>query len=181
MRIGLIVAVAVVAAQSVTTASAAGCNLGAVARWVPFKGAAYQSEAYSNGATCAGAVVTIVIRARNGEVLWTDSTAAKHLLTFADAKTPKQMKAGLADWLSQSHTFKSSGDLPAWKKDEDAPATVGEFPFYPEEGMEQAGYSQIRAEKRALFCYVQGMESLACIAIDKNGAATKVGVQSFPG
>jgi hypothetical protein len=58
---------------------------------------------------------------------------------------------------------------------------LGEFPFYPEEGMDQVTYEQIRAEKQKIFCYVQGMESIACVAISKNGAATKIGVQTFPG
>jgi hypothetical protein len=31
-----------------------------------------------------------------------------------------------------------------------------------------------------LFCFVQGMESLACLAL-QDGALVKVGVQAFPG
>jgi len=31
-----------------------------------------------------------------------------------------------------------------------------------------------------VFCYVQGMESMACVAL-QNGEMTKVGVQTFPG
>jgi hypothetical protein len=32
-----------------------------------------------------------------------------------------------------------------------------------------------------VFCYVQGMESMACIGLSKDGQMTKIGVQSFPG
>jgi hypothetical protein len=102
-------------------------------------------------------------------------------MPFVDANTVPKMRAALRDWLEQTHPFKSTGDLPEWKQGADAPAMLGEFPFYPEENMNQSGYAKIRAEKQKIFCYVQGMESMACVAISKDGVATKVGVQSFPG
>lgn len=181
MRFGLIVAAALSAAVFVAPAQAGGCNLGVAKAWVPFKVQAFGSEAYSNGAFCAGAVVTIVVRAPDGKVLWVEAMPAEHLMTFVDAKTPPKMQAALVDWLTQQQTFKSTGDLPEWKKGADAPQPLGEFPFYPGEGVDQQGYSQIRAERQAIFCYVQGMESMACVAIARDGTATKVGVQSFPG
>jgi hypothetical protein len=166
--------------SGVAPASAAGCSLGAAKAWVPAKGQIYRSEAYSNGASCAGAVVTIVLRAPNGQVLWADARPANQLMTFGEAKTPKKMKAGLVEWLAQNEKFDSTADLPEWKKGADSPM-AGEFPFYPEADVHAETYMKIRAEKQAMFCYVQGMESLACIAIAKDGTATKVGVQSFPG
>jgi hypothetical protein len=181
MRFCLIVAAAVAAVSIVAPAQAAGCNLGALKAWMPFKGRAYRTEAYSNGTSCAATVATIVVRGPDGKVFWTDAHDASFLMTFAHVKTPRQMQAALADWLTQQHPFKSTGDLPEWKRGAEAPTPLGEFPFYQEEGMDQVTYAKIRAERQALFCYVQGMESLACIAIDKAGVATKVGVQSFPG
>ncbi len=181
MRIRLIVAAALAVAAFVAPAQAAGCSVAVAKAWVPFKGPAYRSEAYSNGATCAGAVVTIVVRAPGGKVLWVDAAPAAQLMPFVDVKTPQRMRAGLNDWLSQQHPFKSTGDLPEWKKGADAPAMLGEFPFYAEAGVDQESYAKIRAEKQAMFCYVQGMESMACVAIAKDGSATKVGVQTFPG
>lgn len=180
MRFHLVAVAAFAAASVVASAQASACNLGAAKAWVPFPGLAFGSEAYSNGPSCAGAVVTIVVRARSGQVLWTDAMPAGQLMTFAEATTPPKMKAALADWLSQPHLFKSSAFLPEWKKGADAPV-AGEFPFYPEAGVDRDTYMQIRAERQAMFCYVQGMESMACVAIAKDGAATKVGVQSFPG
>lgn len=181
MRISLIVAAALLAAGGVGPAQAAGCSLGTVKPWLATKGRPYMSEAYSNGATCAGAVVTIVVRAPDRKVVWVEALPAEQIMTFVDANTAPKMKAALRDWLYQSHTFKSTGDLPEWKKGSDSPTVTGEFPFYPADGMDQAGYAQIRAEKQAIFCYVQGMESLSCVAIAKDGAATKVGLQTFPG
>lgn len=181
MRLHLIAAAALAGLSFVVPAQAAGCNLGAANPWLAGKGRPFMSEAYSNGATCAGAVVTIVVRGPDKKVLWVEAMPAAQLMTFADANTAPKMKAALRDWLLQQHPFKSTGDLPEWKKGKDSPEPLGEFPFYPDEGMEQAGYAKIRAEKQALFCYVQGMESLACIAISKDGTATKLGAQSFPG
>ncbi len=181
MRIRLIVAAVVLAVSSVAPASAAGCNLGVAKAWVPLKGQSYRTEAYSNGATCAGAVVTVVVRAANGHVLWAEALMAEHLMTFADAKTVSKMNTALGETLAQSQTFKSTGDLPEWKKGAEAPSPLGEFPFYPDQGVDQETYAKIRAEKQAVFCYVQGMESMACVAIARDGTATKVGVQTFPG
>ena len=180
MRFHLIVAVALAAASLVAPAQASACNFGVVKAWVPFKGQAYHSEAYSNGPLCANAVVTIVVRARSGLVLWVDAMSTAQVMTFGAVKTPAAMKSALADWLAQPHTFKSSADLPEWKKGADGPMG-GEFPFYPETGVDRDAYMQIRAEKQAMFCYVQGMESMSCVAIAKDGTATKVGVQLFPG
>jgi hypothetical protein len=140
----------------------------------------YGSEAYSNGVSCPDAVVTIVVRAQSGQVLWTDAMPAAQLMTFVDAKVPAKMQAALNDWLAQPHMFKSSANLPEWKVGADGPV-AGEFPFYQEPGIDRDTYMQIRAQKQAMFCYVQGMESMACVAIAKDGTATKVGVQSFPG
>ena len=181
MRFGLMLSAVVLAVGFAVPAEAAGCSQSATKLWAATKGRPFSTEAYSNGRTCASAVVTIVVRGADGKVLWAEAMAAEFLMTFVEAKTPQKMKAALADWLYQSHTFKSTGDLPEWKKGADAPAVVGEFPFYPDDGVNQETYSQIRAAKQPIFCYVQGMESLSCIGLSKDGAMTKIGVQTFPG
>ena len=73
----------------------------------------------------------------------------------------------------------STADLPVWPAGADAP-DAGEFPFYVEEGFDRTGYEGMRAADRAMFCYVQGMESLACVAA-VDGRLDKIGVQTFPG
>jgi hypothetical protein len=187
MRIQVVLAAALAAASFGTPTLATvtfvppgpTCNLGVVKAWVPFKGRADGAEAYSNGGACADAIVTIVVRAQR-RALWVDAMPAAQLMTFVEAKTPAKMKAALVDWLAQPHMFKSTGDLPDWKKGTDAPV-AGEFPFYPDAGVDQESYAKIRADKLAIFCYVQGMESMACVAIAKDGSASKIGVQTFPG
>ncbi len=181
MRFVLMTAIALFAASVVAPAEAAACNLSASKLWPATKGRPLATEAYSNGHNCALAVVVIVVRGADGKPIWHDAMPAEQVMTFVEAKTPKQMKAALGDWLYQSHTFKSTGDLPEWKKGAEAPVVVGEFPFYPEADVDQDTYSKIRAEKAPIFCYVQGMESLSCVALSKDGGMTKVGVQTFPG
>lgn len=172
---------AVVAVASVATGSAllvtapveaaGGCNVAAAKPWKPF-----QTEAFANGPSCELAVATLVIRGADRKVLYTTSSAAEHIMTLAGAKTPKEMAKALNEWLDSSK--KSSAELPPWKKGAEAPA-AGEFPFYPDVDWET--YNRIRSEKQAMFCYVQGMESEACVAISRDGSVEKVGVQTFPG
>jgi len=160
--------------------AAGGCSANASAVWRPTAGKAYRTEAFSSGPSCTLAVATLVVRGPDGRALWVDSAPVEHLMTFVDVKTPQQMGRALGEWLMQSHTFRSTGELPEWKKGADAPAS-GEFAFYPEAGIDRDLYEQTRAEKQPVFCYVQGMESMACVGLSKDGQMTKIGVQTFPG
>ena len=75
----------------------------------------------------------------------------------------------------------STADLPAWAEGAEYPV-LGDFAFYPEEGIDRATYTKVRDSKAPIFCYVQGMESMACVVKDaENGGFFKLGVQTFPG
>ncbi len=41
-------------------------------------------------------------------------------------------------------------------------------------------YERLAGEAKPMFCYVQGMESLACL-VEFDDRLEKIGVQSFPG
>ena len=181
MRVSFLFAVILVAVGFAMPAQAGGCNFKSARPWAPFAGQSFSTEAYSNGPGCVGAVATILVRDGKGRVLWTEAMAVEHVMTFAGVTSPSRMVAALSDWLKQQHLFRSSADLPVWRKGAESPGSVGEFPFYVAAGVDQGSYEEIRAQRSAMFCYVQGMESLACVAIGKDGTATKVGVQSFPG
>lgn len=157
-----------------------GCSASATVAWAPARGPSYPTEAFANGRACGTAVVTIVVRGPGGKVLWADAMPAAELMTFVEAKTPSKMKAALAEWLTQQHTFKSTADLPVWKRGAEAPE-AGEFPFYPDAGVDRDSYEQLRAAKRPVFCYVQGMESMACLSLSADGQIEKIGLQLFPG
>jgi len=165
-------------AGSVATAHA-DCGGLAHTAWV--KGVT--AEAMSQGPTCANAIVTVVLRDSNGKPLWVDSRIGAQVMLFADVSDLKKMNAALKDWIDQSRSQLARTDkLPDWPKGADAPKSGdgGEFPFYPEGEIDREAYMKLRAAKLPMFCYVQGMESLACVALAPEGA-TKVGLQTFPG
>lgn len=151
-----------------------GCPATASGTWQSL-----QVEAAANGATCADAQVTLTIR--NGEqTLWTDVHIASQVMVLAGAESVEDLQRRLNEWVSPPGASRNStGDLPVWVANAPQPIS-GEFPFYPEEGVTRATYESIRGRDAPMFCYVQGMESEACVALE-NGQITKIGVQSFPG
>jgi len=155
------------------------CDFKASVPWKPERGPLFRAEAMSSGPSCPNAVVTIVLRTGDGKPLWADAMPSSQLMTFQGIKTAAQMKRALVEWLDNPSTFKSSADLPPWTKGEQAPQ-AGEFPFYPEAGVDQENYEQSRAAKAPVFCYVQGMESMSCV-IFRDGGLSKIGLQTFPG
>ena len=177
-----LLAIAVVSVMAVTVAptqAATGCDLSAGTVWAPPKQRPLRVEAFSHGPSCDKAVVVVVVRGSDGAPLWVDSRTGSFVALFAGITSPAEMKKTLAVWIRQDHMFRSSANLPAWPPGADQPV-AGEFPFYVEEGLDRDGYQAIRAARVPVFCYVQGMESMACVVL-KDGGMQKVGVQSFPG
>jgi hypothetical protein len=158
----------------------ADCDALARAKWAG-SGQSFSAEASAQGPTCDNAVVTMVLRDPNGKPVWVESFVAAQVMPFAGVVERKAMTAALAEWIDQkSSTLPRSDKLPDWPEGAEAPQ-AGEFPFYPDEGVDREFYMKLRGQKLPLFCYVQGMESMACVALDKDGGLTKVGVQTFPG
>lgn len=160
--------------------SVRGCVASADAPWRPLSGVEFEISTTSAGPDCAHAVATIAIRAASGQVLWADAAPTEHLFGFDQAHDVAAMQTALAGWINSSnHTMASTSALPDWPQGANAPQN-GEFPFYPERDLDRDAYLALRTANVPLFCYVQGMESQACVAL-QNGQMTKVGVQSFPG
>lgn len=180
MAAGLCALVFIAAAGNPGVAGAAGgCEVSAGSVWVPARQRPHRAEAFSHGPNCNKAIVVITVRGPDGTPQWIDAMKASDLMTFADVKTTKAMQAALKDWISQSAGLKSTADLPSWPPGAQQPSS-GEFPFYVEEGVDRDYYEKARNARAPLFCYVQGMESMACIAMIEGGMV-KLGVQSFPG
>ena len=157
-----------------------GCQASATGAWRASPQATYQVEGSSAGPDCAHAVATIAVRDSSGKVLWSDAAASENLMTLAQAHDLSAMQHALAEWIdSNNHTIATSSALPDWPQDADAPRS-GEFPFYPEHDLNRDAYLALRTANVPVFCYVQGMESEACIAL-QNGEMSKIGVQTFPG
>lgn len=168
-------------APTATQSAEAGCALSVSTPWRPLSGTEFSVEAGTLGADCAKAVATLVIRNVQGDVLWAEAFDATHIMVLAPAHDADAMRTALAEWISpdSNTTMQTTSALPEWPAHADSPQN-GEFPFYPAEGMTREEYTQIRAANAPLYCYVQGMESLNCLAL-RDGALQSVGLQTFPG
>jgi hypothetical protein len=138
-----------------------------------------QVEASASGADCTAAEATITIR-NAGSVLWSENYLVSQVMVLAGPESVEDLQRRLSEWVNPPGAARdSTGDLPVWAAGAQNPMS-GEFPFYAEEGVGRAAYETLRGADAPMFCYVQGMESEACLALE-NGAVRKIGVQSFPG
>ncbi|MGE0045982.1 MAG: hypothetical protein AB7T08_09495, partial [Hyphomonadaceae bacterium] len=162
------------------TAAASGCAAEAQVAWAPAGGERFTIEANSTGADCANAVATLTIRGADGAVDWTESRPTHQVMTLAGAADATAMQTALSEWIDPTvGNMHTTNALPAWAANAETPMQ-GEFAFYPEEGLARAEYEALRARNAPLYCFVQGMESLACLALE-DGRLEKIGVQTFPG
>lgn len=175
---GLMVAVG--AASASAPAAAPGCEASVGAVWTPATGQRpFRVEAVSHGPSCDRAIVVLTVRGPDGKPLWVDARVGQLVMLFAGVKNTKAMKSALGDWIRQGPQLKNAASLPSWPPGAERPAS-GEFPFLPDEAVDRDFYESARRAKLPLFCYVQGMESMACVVL-KDGGMMKLGVQLFPG
>ncbi len=163
-----------------SAAEAADCSGQARAPWTS-AGKGYAVAATARGRTCARAAVSLAIVGPHGKTLHRYSAPAGQNFEFHDVRTKAAMSKALARLVAGGSNWKTSADLPDWTDKDSQPGGGREFPFYVEDGMSRDAYLAIRKANRPLFCYVQGMESTACVVLRANGAVQKVGAQSFPG
>ena len=130
-------------------------------------------EAVSQGDSCDQAVLTLVIRDKGGKPIWTRAHIASQLLSFSEepASDAKSMIAKLADWISGAGYVPSADKLDV----------KAEFAFVLSQDVDAKSFADYRKQKRPIFCYVQGMESSACLVLDKDGGVVEIGGQRFPG
>jgi len=160
-------------------AGADRCDAMTRTTWAPADGASVAVEAASLGPTCAQAVATIVVRDENG-VLWTQVYPAAQVMVLAGARNDAAMRTALGEWIdSSNNTMSTSSALPDWPAGAPEPVS-GEFPLYVDDSLDRTNYLELRERNVPVFCYVQGMESLNCLAYE-NGLMTPIGVQTFPG
>lgn len=156
------------------------CAAEAHTNWVIEGDGSYAVSAYTAGPSCAAATATLVIHGAGGAQLLRFEAPTEHIFDLREATDSESMNFALAGWIEQrNQTMRTTAQLPEWRANQNEP-TAGEFPFYPDEGVSRAAYNSIRAANKPMFCHTQGLESLACYALDR-GALTKIGAQSFPG
>ncbi len=167
-------------ADDAQTASVRGCQAVATEAWRPLSGAEFSIEATSAGPDCERAVATLTIRDVQGRALYTQAYATEHVMGLSEARDVDAMQRALSDWISSSNdTIATTSALPDWPAGADGPVS-GEFPFYVAAGTAREDYLALRQRNVPVYCYVQGMESQACLALD-NGALVPIGLQTFPG
>lgn len=148
---------------------------------------AYVLQARSTGDACAKGPIDISLRTRRGAEVWRFETTADVMFLSQEVQNRADMAEALTEWVAPPVLgLTRTIDLPAWKSGRSGPGTGREeFPFYPAEGMTRARYEKLRKRSLPMFCPVQGIESLVCIALDENKPGKPIvetmGYQSFPG
>ncbi len=99
------------------------CAAQALSSWGIAAGQVYEIGAFSQGPDCAKAVITLVVRAPDGQPVF--ATAIKALengLAFDGAKNSQDMQTRLQDWIAPAQAgFTTSADLPPWPEGGDGP------------------------------------------------------------
>ena len=90
------------------------------------------------------------------------------------------MSSALREWIELGSRGQTTADLPPWPHPAQGPTNSSGFEFDPEPWLNRETYLSMRARAQPMFCYVQGMESLACL-VEQDGRLEKIGVQAFPG
>jgi len=174
-------ALALTAACTFTAQTAeTGCSLSASNQWQA-GGTTFTVEGATSGPDCEHAVATLVLRNADGVAIWAEAHITEDIMVLKPAHDVAAMRTALAEWIdpAKNTTMLSTSALPEWPENAEMPES-GEFPFYPAEGYDRETYTALRAANLPLFCYVQGMESLACLSYG-DGGVEKIGVQTFPG
>lgn len=158
----------------------AACDTETTTEWRGTDNRVFRVTASTNGANCAQAVVLLVVRDNSGYVVWTDARATAHVMGLNEPTTRIEMTRALADWVGfPLQRLQTTAHLAPWAQTSGQPGESA-FPFQPEAWINEEFYEQLAGEARPMFCYIQGRESIACLA-EFQGQLEKIGVQSFPG
>lgn len=156
------------------------CDTQTATEWSGADNRAFRVTASASGANCAQAVVLLVVRDASGNVVWTDARASAHVMGLNEPTTRAEMTRALADWIGfPLERLQTTAHLAPWPETSGQPGESA-FPFQPEAWINQEYYEHLAGEARPMFCYIQGMESIACL-VESHDRLEKIGVQSFPG
>jgi hypothetical protein len=156
------------------------CDAAADGEWVTSTGQRFRVEATTSGPTCRQSAALMIVRDADGDVVWTDALPAAFVAGLNTPTTRTPMTDALREWIGFAARGQTTADLPPWLRPEQGPTTTSGFEFEPEPWINREAYLDIRARAAPMFCYVQGLESLACL-MEREGRLEKIGVQAFPG
>ena len=142
-----------------STSGRLGCDANASRDWSAVGSQYYIVEAEAHGASCGEAVATIRIKSTEGQVLFTHDYPTRDVsLAFNPNSDQTGLREELESWTQNVSDTGSAAELPAWPAGAHAPPD-----FQP--AVARNVYEQARGNQSALFCYPDGGESNACVAV----------------
>ena len=173
-RAGLIIVAALVAACSPPqqrTASnvaqipvAAGCTAQTSRDWSAVGSQYYLIEAEAQGDSCADAIATMRIKSVSGAVLFTRDYPVREVpLAFNANGDQTSLRSDLENWTQNTADPPTADTLPQW------PAGARRPPGF-EPAVSRNRYEDARGAQGPLFCFPDGGESNACLALAGDSA-----------
>ncbi|MBX3430088.1 MAG: hypothetical protein KF779_10965 [Hyphomonadaceae bacterium] len=136
-----------------------GCDANASRDWSAVGSQYYIIETEAHGATCGEAIATIRIKSTEGQVLFTHDYPTRDVaLAFNPNSAQTGLREEIDSWAQNASETGSAAELPAWPAGAHAPPG-----FQP--AVTRNVYEQARGNQSALFCYPDGVESNACVAV----------------
>lgn len=150
-----------VASSTPVGAAPAGCFAEASRDWSAVGGQYYVIEAEATGATCREATATLRITTSDGTVLFERAyPTAQVSLAFAPNADQSTLRSELEAWTQNTAETPTADWLPAW------PSGAPKPPYFqPAEGVTRNVYEGARGNQGPVFCYPDGGESNACVAL----------------
>lgn len=141
-----------------------GCSAETARDWSAVGSQYYVIEAEAHGETCRDAVATLRIQSREGAILFTrDYPTAQVPLAFNPNADQTGLRAELDEWIVNTAEPATADTLPPWPNRTARPP--GFTPAVPRNVYEAA-----RGAQGPLFCFPDGGESNACVALAGNSA-----------
>ncbi len=123
-------------------------------------GKTYAVQAHAEGDSCPEVVATLnLISPANVAIFEAQARVADVPLSFRAGPDQAQLQEELNAWVQNVAQNPTADSLPAWPAGADKPPH-----FVPQAA--RADYEAARAAKRPIFCYPDGAESNACLALD---------------
>ena len=137
----------------------AGCSAQTSHDWSAVGSQYYIIEAEAEGATCGEAIATMRIESRDGAVLFTRDYPIREVpLAFNPNGNQTTLRSDIESWAQNTAEPPTADTLPAW------PAGAQRPPGF-EPAVARNRYEAARGAQGPLFCYPDGAESNACIAM----------------
>lgn len=152
------------AAAPAHTAPIVGCMAQASRDWSAVGSQYYLIDVEARGATCAQAHATLRIRSRDGVVLYERGyDVAAVPLAFNPNNDRTGLRSDLEGWTENAADTGTADWLPPWPAGAQRPPS-----FHPAVTRNQ--YESARGAQGPLFCYPDGAESNACVAMNGDHA-----------